>query len=48
MPGYDRVDFPFVVGITSSQQQVYLINTKTLLPQLLIRLNVDSRNDAMR
>ena len=27
---------------------MYLINTKTLLPQMLIRLSVDSRNDAMR
>ena len=48
LPGYDRVEFPFVIGITKTQQQVYLINTKSLLPQMLIRLSVDSRNDAMR
>lgn len=48
LPGYDRVEFPFVIGITKTQQQVYIINTKSLLPQMLIRLSVDSKNDAMR
>jgi hypothetical protein len=48
LPGYDRVDFPFVIGTTMCQQRAYLINTRTLLPQLLIKLCAEGKANALR
>jgi hypothetical protein len=45
VPGYHRVNFPFVVMDVSSKGEVYIVNTKTWFQQLLIKMTRDHNED---
>ena len=45
MPGYDRMNFPFVLMEVQSLSEVYVLNTKTWFKQLLIKQVKDHKED---
>lgn len=47
IPGYDRMQFPFIMMEVSSKGEIYLINTKTWFRQLLLKLVQDHTEDCV-
>jgi len=45
VPGYHRVNFPFVVMDVSKNSEIYIVNTKTWFQQLLIKMVKDHKED---
>lgn len=45
IPGYDRMNFPFVMMEVASKGEIYVINTKTWFRQLLIKMVKDHNED---
>jgi len=45
VPGYHRVNFPFVVMDVSSKGEIYIVNTKTWFRQMIIKMVKDHNED---
>jgi hypothetical protein len=45
IPGYHRINFPFVLMDVGSEGEIYIVNTKTWFKQLLIKMIKDHHED---